>query len=282
MNVPIIAEPIAQLGPLVITNAYVNSTIVTVLFVLLAWTVKTTVKKVPGRFQGMMELLLETLLGYFDRVTGKRELSKKFLPLIGSLFLFILVSNWFGLLPGTGSIGRWMMHEGEIEFIPILRPAMSDLNLTLAMALVSVIVSHVVGMFTLGFFTHWNKFIQVGTVWSAIKTAQPVKILVALVEFVVGFIELFAEAAKVISLSLRLFGNIFAGEVLITVISSLISVAVPLPFMLMELIVGLVQATVFAMLSLVYLTLMTKAHGHDEKHATEHEPHMVSEHAPSA
>lgn len=272
MSVPIIAEPVFHVGTFPVTNALVNSTILTVGLVLFAAVLRFNLSKIPGKLQNAFEAFLEFLFGYFDQVTGDREKSKKFLPIVGTLFIFILLSNWMGLIPGTGSIGVWESIHNEIELVPILRPAASDLNLTLALAALSITITHVFGMFTLGFFSHWNKFIQVGTVWKAIKSLKPIDILVSLVEFVVGFIELFSEAAKVVSLSLRLFGNIFAGEVLLTVLSSLVAFVIPLPFMVMELIVGVVQATVFSLLVLVYLTLMTTLpHGsHDEK---EHEPH---------
>lgn len=266
MNIPVAAEIIGHLGSFPITNAYVNSSIVTVLFIVFALSLNKQLKKVPGKLQSGFEVVLEFLLGYFDGVTGNREKSKRFLPLVGTLFLFVLCSNWFGLVPGNGTLGIWETVHGEVELVPVLRSAGSDLNLTVAMALLSVIGSHLMGIMTLGFFVHWNKFIQIGTIWKAVKSLKPVAILVALVEFIVGFIELFSEVAKVVSLSLRLFGNIFAGEVLLTVISSLVSVAVPLPFMFLELIVGVIQATVFSMLTLVYLTMMTtkhEAHDHD-------------------
>lgn len=265
---PIAAEPLFSIGSFPVTNAYVNSTILTVLFVIVAARLRSNVKKIPGKLQNAFEAMLEFLFGYFDRVTGSREKSKRFLPIVGTLFLFILLSNWMGLLPGTGSIGVYQRIHGEMELVPILRPAASDLNLTLAMALISVVVSHLFGMITLGFFVHWNKFIQLGSLWAAVKTFSPIKLLTALVEFAVGFIELFSEAAKVVSLSLRLFGNIFAGEVLLTVISSLVAFIAPLPFMALELIVGIVQATVFSMLTLVYLTMMSTVPQH-ETHTSE-------------
>lgn len=267
---PVAAEVIATIGSFPVTNTYVNSTIITVAFLVFAFVLNRSIKKQPGRLQNAFEAVMEFLFGFFDQVTGSREKSRRFFPIVATLFLFILCSNWFGLLPGTGTIG--ITRNGE--FIPILRSAGSDLNLTLAMALISVIGSHLIGMLSLGFFVHWNKFIQLGGIWKAVKTFDPMKILIALIEFVVGIIELFSEAAKVVSLSLRLFGNVFAGEVLLTVISSLISVAVPLPFMFLELIVGIVQATVFAMLTLVYLTIATtKPHGSsDEKHGHAQQP----------
>lgn len=265
MNIPIAAEPIFQIGQFTVTNAYINSSLVTLLIVIFAFSFSRGIKRIPGRLQTAVESLIDFLLGYFDQVTGSREKSKKFLPLVGTLFIFILLSNWLGLLPGTGSIGKWELLHGELELVPILRSSNSDLNLTLAMALVSVVASHVIGMFTLGFFAHWDKFIQLGGLWKAVKSLKPMNLATAVVQFGVGLLELISEAAKVLSLSLRLFGNIFAGEVLMTVISSLIAFFVPLPFMALELIVGVIQATVFSMLTLVYLTTMTTSHeAHEE------------------
>ncbi len=267
MSIPIAAENIFSIGSFSVTNAYLNSTILTLGFCVFAIFMRFTVTKIPGKLQNAFEALLEFLFRYFDQVTGDRAKSKRFLPIVGTLFLFILLSNWMGLLPGTGTIGVWQMIHGERELVPLLRPAASDLNLTLALAVLSVAASHLLGMFTLGFFVHWNKFIQLGTIWNAVRSLKPVAILTAAIEFVVGLIELFSEAAKMVSLSLRLFGNIFAGEVLITVLSSLVAFIVPLPFMALELIVGVVQATVFSMLTLVYLSLMTTApHGAQKEH----------------
>jgi F-type H+-transporting ATPase subunit a len=278
MNVPLIAEPIFHIGSFPVTNAYINSTIMMVVLVVLAYFINKSIKKgVPGKLQNVAEAAIEFLLGYFDQVTGSRAKSIRFLPFVGSLFFFILFSNWMGLLPGTGSIGVWQIHHGEMTLVPILRPANSDLNLTLAMALVSVIGSHLVGLMSVGVFVHLNRFIQLGSVWKALKTLNPMKILVALVEFVVGLLEIISEVAKVASLSLRLFGNIFAGEVLITVISSLMSFFVPLPFMALELLVGVIQATVFSMLTLVYLTVLSeKPHGEHDDHAkASHDPALA-------
>ncbi len=270
MSIPIAAEPIFSIGSFPVTNAYINSTILTIGFFLFASFMRFKVTKIPGKLQNAFEALLEFLFGYFDQVTGDREKSKRFLPIVGTLFLFILLSNWMGLLPGTGTIGVWQTVHGEMELVPMLRPAASDLNLTLALAVLAVVASHLLGMMTLGFFVHWNKFIQLGTIWKAVRSQKPMSILLSLIEFVVGFIELFSEVAKMVSLSLRLFGNIFAGEVLIAVLSSLIAFIVPLPFMALELVVGVVQAAVFSMLTLVYLSILTTApHGAQKEHGTQ-------------
>ncbi len=264
---PIAAEPIFHLGSFPITNSLITAWIAVGLFVLFAAFVRAKLTSgKPGRFQSAVEGLLEFLLSYVDQVTQDRKKSKKFLPLVGTLFLFILVCNWMGAIPGFGSITRVVDLHGQAEAAPIFRPANADLNLTLAMALLTVVVSHLVGMITVGFFTHWNKFIALGTLVKSFKKGG-VNIMVGIVELMVGVIELSAEIAKVVSLSLRLFGNIFAGEVLITVMYGLISYVVPLPFMALELIVGMIQATVFSMLALVYLTILSdKPHGHEEEH----------------
>ncbi len=272
MNIPLNAEVIAHIGSFPITNAYVNSSIITLVIVAFGFVFRKRVAEIPGRLQTTIEALLEILFGFFDQVTNDREKSRKFFPLVGGLFFFILASNWLGLLPGTGSIGFHETVHGAVELVPILRPANSDLNLTLAMALVSVITSHVLGIITLGFFTHANKFIQLGTLWKAVKTLNPVNIFTALIECVVGAIEILSEIAKVLSLSLRLFGNIFAGEVLMTVISSLIAFIAPIPFMALELFVGVIQAGVFSLLTLVYLTMQTSApHGDDDHEEAAHQ-----------
>lgn len=191
-------------------------------------------------------------------MTGDRKKTIRFLPIVGTIFFFILLSNWLGLLPGTGSI--------TVGHNMLLRPANTDLNLTVVMALVSVIASHVFAFLSIGVFTHLGKFVQIGNIVSSFKKG-PMAIFQALIEFAVGLLEIVSEAAKVLSLSLRLFGNIFAGEVLISVMSALVAALVPAPFMLLELLVGLIQAAVFAMLTLVYLTVAgQEPHGSEAGH----------------
>lgn len=278
MNLPpLAAETIFHIGSFPITNSYINSTLALVVFAIFGYFLnksveKTGSKKAPRGTANFFEGVLEFLMGYLDGVTHDRKKSMKFLPIVGGIFFFILFSNWIGLLPGTGSIGVWQIHEGTRELIPLLRPANTDLNLTLAMAVFAVAASHILGIAAIGFLKYANKFIKLGDIWHAISSGNPTKILVAIIEFFVGLIEIFSEVAKMVSLSLRLFGNIFAGEVLLTVLASLIAgygaFFIPLPFMLLELIVGIVQATVFSMLTLVYLSIATtEIHSHDEKHA---------------
>ncbi len=277
------AEPIFHIGSFPITNSYINSSLAVVAFAIFAFFLNRSAKKQregsPKGIINFFESILEFVLGYIDGVTKDRKKTMRFLPLVGGIFFFILFSNWIGLLPGIGSIGVYQMHHGAKELIPLLRPANTDLNMTLAMAVFAVIASHILGIVTIGFFKYANKFIKFGDIWHAVKSGSPIKILVAGIEFFVGLIEIFSEVAKMVSLSLRLFGNIFAGEVLLTVLASLIAgygaFLIPLPFMLLELIVGIVQATVFSMLTLVYLTIATtEIHGHGEEHHDKSKEHL--------
>ncbi len=257
IHIPTLApEELFHFGPLTITNTLINAWLALLIFLVFGLYIRRRLTLRPNKLQNGVEYFLEILLGYFDQVTGDRKKTLRFLPIAGSVFFFILLSNWLGLLPGTGSI--------TVGHSFLLRPANTDLNLTVAMALVAVVSSHLFGFFTVGFFTHANKFIQIGSVIKSIRKG-PVAILTALVEMAVGFIELVSEASKVMSLSLRLFGNIFAGEVLISVISSMAALFVPAPFMLLELLVGIIQASVFSILTLVYLTIASA-----EPHGAEH------------
>ena len=261
---PAAAESLFHVGTLPITNAMVNGWIAVVFFVALAFVASRRKGLVPRGVHNVIEATVEFMLAEVEKVTGDARRAKQFLPIVGTIFLFILFSNWLGLLPGTGSIGVWGMHEGEIELIPLLRPAASDLNLTLAIALFAVITSHVIGLAAMGPINHISKFINVRGVWRSV-TKGPMAIMVALIEFAVGLLEIVSEIAKVLSLSLRLFGNIFAGEVLLTVMLGIFSFFLPIPFMFLEVLVGAIQATVFAMLTLAYLTVATQDHGHEEE-----------------
>lgn len=258
---PLAAEAIGNIGSFPITNSIVTTAIASFVLLVTAFVVRTKRTMVPRGFQNAAEGTVEFLLSYIEQVTNDKARARKFLPIVGTLFLFILISNWMGLIPGVGSIGRWMLVHGELELVPLFRPAMSDLNTTLALAVFSIVATHIFGIIAIGFFKHANKFFQFGTVIQGFKKGG-INIMVGFIEFGVGLIETVAEIAKMVSLSLRLFGNIFAGEVLLTVIGSLIAFLAPLPFMGLELIVGFIQATVFSMLTLVFMTVLTEKATH--------------------
>lgn len=261
---PAAAESLFHVGSFPITNAMVNGWIAVVFFVVVAFVSSRRRGLVPRGVHNLIEATVEFMLGEVQKVTGDIKRAKQFLPIVGSIFLFILFSNWLGLIPGTGSIGIWGLHEGEVELIALLRPAASDLNLTLALALFAVITSHVIGLRAIGPVAHVSKFINIRGILHSLKKG-PMAILVALIEFCVGLLEIISEIAKVLSLSLRLFGNIFAGEVLLTVMLGIFSYFLPIPFLFLEILVGAIQATVFAMLTLAYLTVATQEQGHEEE-----------------
>jgi F-type H+-transporting ATPase subunit a len=259
MNVhipPLAAETIFYWSNFPVTNTLINSVIATLLIGVGAWAATRRLQLVPRGWQSVVEIVIETILGYMDRVTQSRAKSVKFLPLVGTLFIFIFISNLLGILPGVGTIMKLITAHGEIERLPVFRPANTDLNLTLAMAVSAVVASHVFGIIAIGGWKYFNRFVKLSDLWHSLRKGG-VSILVAVIELGVGFIEIISELAKMVSLSLRLFGNVFAGEVLLTVFAGLAPVIVPLPFLLMETLVAAVQATVFSMLTLVYLTIAT-------------------------
>ena len=264
---PAAAEPIFHVGSFPITNAMVNGWIAVLFFVFITILLQSRRKMVPKGLQNIAEGVVEFLLAEIQKVTGDVKRARQFLPIVGTIFLFILFSNWLGQLPGTGSIGIWEIENGHKILIPLLRPAASDLNLTLAIAVFAIVTSHIIGLKSIGIISHVSKFFNIRGIWKSIKKG-PVAIGVAFIEFGVGIIEIAGEFAKIASLSLRLFGNIFAGEVLITVMLGLFSYFLPIPFMFLELLIGVVQATVFAMLTLAYLVVATTSHeDHEEEHA---------------
>jgi F-type H+-transporting ATPase subunit a len=154
------------------------------------------------------------------------------------------VSNWLGLLPGVGSIVYHTVHEGRAVTVPFLRSPASDLNFTIALALISVISVNILGVLAIGFGKHFKKFFNV---------SGPL-------QFFVGILEFVSEIAKIISFSFRLFGNVFAGEVLLTIVIFLVPYLIPVPFFMLEVFVGFIQALVFAVLTTVFIGLATIEH----------------------
>lgn len=249
MHVSITPELIVNIFGMPITNTIITSVLAAVILLIIAYFATKNIKEVPRGLQNLFEAILEALFGMVDSVTGDRKQTYQFFPLVATIFIFIILSNWLGLLPGFGSIGFFetaagMHGEEHTVFIPLLRSANSDLNTTLALAIVSVAAIQLFGVAALGTFKYGKKFINF---------SSPIT-------FFVGILELISEVAKMISFSFRLFGNVFAGEVLLVVIMTLVPFVAPLPFFALELFVGFVQALVFAMLTLVFLKVAVTAH----------------------
>lgn len=263
-EITLFAEPVLKFENFTITNSLLNSFATVLLLVLFFVLAGRKIKSVPKGIQNLFEMILEEALKFADTVTGSRKKSKRFMPIVLSLFLFILVNNWLGIFPGIGTIGFIDTHEGHKVFVPFFRGGTADLNTTVALALISIVASHVFGVISVGVWTYINRFINFKAILEIPSKFRkdPSVILVNPIHVMVGLIEIVSEIAKVASLSFRLFGNIFAGEVLLASMMALSAFFLPLPFMFMEILVGFIQALVFSILVLVFFSMATASHEH--------------------
>lgn len=262
------AEPVFQIGDFNITNSLLTSWLAVLLIIIISLTIRFKIHKIPRGLQNYAETIWDGALNLADSVTGSREKTAKFMPFIFPLFIFILFNNWLGLLPGIGSIGFFAVEEGHQLFIPFLRGGTADLNTTLALAIMAVVATHIFGVVMSGAWSHLNRFVGIKLFLEiprkVFKEKEYTALLVNPIKFFVGLIEMISEVAKIASLSFRLFGNIFAGEVLLGAMAAIFAFILPIPFMFLEVIVGIIQALIFAMLTLVFLTVMTTSH--EENH----------------
>ncbi len=236
-------EIIAHVLGLPISNSLILSLLTASLLLGVGFFAVRRLRLVPGNIQNGAEIAVDGILDFMAQTLGNKEQAKKFFPLVATIFLFILANNWIGLVPGVGSVGIYETHEGARTLVPFFRSANSDLNNTLALALVTMIAVQMYGIRQLGFLRHLSKFFTF--------TKGPIY-------FFVGILELIAEFAKVLSFSFRLFGNVFAGEVLLVIVMTLAPLVAPFPFLLLELFVGLVQALVFSMLAMIFAKMATE------------------------
>jgi len=255
------AEPIFNVHGFTITNSLLNTWLVVLAVIIFSLFLKSKIKLVPRGLQNAVEAAIEMLLGVFDSVTGSREKTLKYFPFVLSFFVFILLNNWLGLLPGVGSIGAVVSEHGEKLFIPFFRGGTADLNTTLALATIGVVFSHIFSVMAIGSWKYINKFINFKALIEIPKKImkEPTILIVNPIKVFVGFIEIIGEAAKIASLSFRLFGNIFAGEVLLAAMAAILAFGLPIPFMFLEVIIGLIQAFIFSVLILAYITMNTAA-----------------------
>lgn len=249
LHISLNAETLFHVGSLPVSNSMLTSTLVSIFLLVFAVIVRikldqTTIK--PGGIQNLAEWIVESLLNFVTSVTGDLKKSRLFLPPLATFFIFIVLNNWLGLVPGVGSIGMRETIESaepivaEAKFMPFFRPGTADLNTTIALALVSVFLIQFFGIKFLKF-SYFKKFLNF---------SSPVN-------FYVGILETVSEFAKIISFAFRLFGNIFAGEVLLVVMTYLTKIVMPVPFYGLEVFVGFIQALVFTMLSLVFYNMAT-------------------------
>jgi F-type H+-transporting ATPase subunit a len=306
IHIAIAPETLFTVGPINVTNSLFMTFVVMGLLLIIGAAIARGAKLVPGRWQSLFEVAVTFLLELVES-TGGRSFGRRIFPLVGAIFMFIVIANYSGLLPGVGTIGIYrtepaaaeadVTHTDESisvestavetetavvdteqehalethpELIPILRPPTADLNMTLAMALVTFTTVQVMGIRTHGFRGRIKHM------------ADPPFIFP---------IELVSEFGRIISLSARLFGNVLAGEALLGVMYALAAAAriailpllVPVVFIVLELLFGTIQALVFALLTAIYIT-MAASGGHEEGeagHATPEGAHPVPEGTPA-
>ena len=301
-EISIPAEPVFELFGFPITNTLLSSWLTMLVLVLGSWLITRKLKTVPGRWQGLLEMIIE---GFWNLVEGAAgpKWTPKFFPIVMTIFLFVIAANWLGLTPLFGGWG--VLHHAEEDghpvvwasdshslgilvkgeeqeagegeaaaevhgdryiLAPMFRAATTDMNVTLALAVVAVALTQYFGLRSLGL-GYLSKFIAVGGVLNAFRKpglgcgGRIAAFFMGIIDVFIGIVESISEIGKVVSFSFRLFGNIFAGEVLLGVMAFLIPYVVSLPFFGLELFVGLVQALVFMMLSVAFFVVAVSGHG---------------------
>lgn len=226
-----------------ITNSLIMSWLVVFIVICLAMIVRRKVALVPGKVQVVAETVIGGLYNFVAETLESKTLARRYTPFLLALVVFILVGNWMEFMPGVESI---VMHTPEGETVSLLRGMNTDFNVPLALAIITFLTIEVAGIMAVGLAPYIGKFINF---------RSPVG-------FFVGILELLSEVIRLITFSFRLFGNVFAGSVLLLIITYLVPYFVPVPFMLFEIFVGLIQAAVFMLLSLFFIKLAIMKPGH--------------------
>ncbi len=229
-----------------ITSTLIMTWFVMILLIVFVIHVRATLSLVPGKIQNAVELLIGGGFDYIADSLESKTLARKYFPLIMTIFVFILALNWIGLLPGVDSVGIMQQVHGETKLVPFLHPANTDLNLTISFAIIAFFAIEIIGIMSLGFFKYASKFINF---------SSPLA-------FLIGIIELFSELARLVSFSFRLFGNIFAGKTLLVIAIFFVPFILPVPILAFEMFVGLIQAFIFAVLTLFFIKLAIQVPEH--------------------
>ncbi len=244
LHIEIAAEKLVEVFGFPITNALLTSWLVMVVLGVAVFFLFRKINIIPSGIQNIFEIVTEAFLDLMEGMFGGRKNAERYFPLIATIFFFVVISNWLGIFPGVGSIGFYEVHNGEKVFVPLLRSAASDLNFTLALGVIAVLFVNAIGIKVLGLGKHLSKYFSF---------KNPI-------DFFVGILEFISEFAKMISFSFRLFGNVFAGEVLLAITGFLAPYLIPVPFLGLEVFVGFIQALVFSMLTMVFISIAVSHH----------------------
>jgi F-type H+-transporting ATPase subunit a len=256
------AEVVFHLFGFPITNSVIAAWLTIIVLVGFSYAVAHRLKLIPSRLQSLLEFALGSLLNFCQDVAGEKN-GRRFFPVVTTIFLFVIMNAWLGLLPGFGSI---TITNAEGELVHLLRPANTDVNLPLALALASFVFVLYFGLRALGFnflIRYFNVvplargFVQV---FKGRMRAGLSGVFIGAIQLFVSILELLSLFVRIISFTFRLFGNMTAGEILLLIAAFLIPWIFALPFYGLELLVGFVQALIFGGLTLVFLTMAVTHH----------------------
>jgi F-type H+-transporting ATPase subunit a len=287
-------DVIFHIGGFPISNTLLCTWITIVVLVVFFFFATRRHDLIPSGMQNFGEWAVEALLGIVQGVSGK-EKGKRFFPLIATLFLFIFLSNLLDVFPGVDTVGwidtsalghlsssPWLgifpqnvpvagfLLFGDLsnKLIPWIRPATTDLNLNFAMAIIVVITVQCFGFYTQGPKGHLSHYFNFGTLFRSIIHFNPGGLMQGVIEVFVGLLEIIDELARILSLSFRLFGNIFAGSIVLAVFAFVLPFVADIIFIPFEIFIAFVQALVFSLLTLVYLEIATSSHTAHEESGT--------------
>ena len=262
-HVQLPAEGIFRIGGFTVTNTVLASWLSIIVLVVLAWAVTHRIKLIPSRLQSLIESALEWMLNLCQDVAGEKN-GRRFFPIITTIFLFVLMNAWLSLVPGFGSI---LIAGTDGESVSLLRGANTDINMPLALALISFIFVEYLGIRAHGGLGYMKKFINIGQFSRGVGQLFRGKLragvgglLNGAIDIFVGALEGLSELVRVLSFTFRLFGNMTGGEILILMMIFLAPWILAIPFYGLELLVGLVQAIIFGGLTLVFATVAVASH----------------------
>lgn len=248
IHVALAAEHIGTLWGIPITNTLLMSWVVVALLLIAGFLIGRNVRLFPGRLQTIVEVLFTYVKDFIETTLENGVWARRMFPLLLTMFLFIATANLLEFTPGLGAV---TIFNGE-EQVRLLRSMNTDLNMTLALTIIAVFTIEIAGILALGFWKYAGKFIN----FSGHSISERI------INFAVGIIELISELSRFVSFSFRLFGNIFAGEVLIAVIAFFVPLFLPAPIIAFEMFVGIVQGAVFALLTLFFVKMaIMEPHG---------------------
>jgi F-type H+-transporting ATPase subunit a len=269
-HVALPAEPVAHVGGFSITNTLIASWFTILVLVGLSIFLTRKMRLIPGRRQGLAEVIVEGLLNFVESVAGKKN-ARMIFPGVATIFIYVIFNAYLALLPFFGTIGIHHSAHGHEEFIALFRSANTDVNVPLSIALMSFFFVESWGMRAVGVVRYLSEFINIRQFLQGLKElftgkikTGPMNIVFGFISLFVGVLEIFSHLTRMLSFTFRLFGNMTAGEILILVSCFLIPLVFTIPFYGLELLIGMIQALIFSGLTLVFGTIAVSPH--EESH----------------